>query len=96
MIEVLKADIEVVSGIHDVTRGETPTGIQSAAAIQALQEAAQTRVRLKVTLHENALGLLGTEWIERIKQFWKFNRLIPQKTDASKQIPQMINILKSS
>ena len=91
MIEVLKADIEVVSGIHDVTRGETPTGIQSAAAIQALQEAAQTRVRLKVTLHENALGLLGTEWIERIKQFWKFNRLIPQKTDASKQIPQMIN-----
>lgn len=89
MIETLKVDMEVISGIHDVTRGETPTGIQSAAAIQALQEAAQTRVRLKVTLHENSLGVLGTEWIERIKQFWKFNRIIPQKTDATKQMPEM-------
>lgn len=89
MIDTLKNDMEVVSGIHDVTRGETPTGIQSAAAIQALQEAAQTRVRLKVTLHENALGVLGTEWVGRIKQFWKFNRLIPKQTIASSQIPQM-------
>ncbi len=89
MIDTLKVDMEVISGIHDVTRGETPTGIQSAAAIQALQEAAQTRVRLKVTLHENSLGLLGTEWIERIRQFWKFNRVIPRKTDATKQMPEM-------
>ena len=87
MIDTLKVDMEVISGIHDVTRGETPTGIQSAAAIQALQEAAQTRVRL--TLHENSLGLLGTEWIERIRQFWKFNRVIPRKTDATKQMPEM-------
>ena len=39
MIEKLKGDIEVISGVHDVTRGETPAGIQSAAAIVALQEA---------------------------------------------------------
>ena len=89
MIERLKADIEVVSGIHDVTRGQTPSGVQSAAAIVALQEAAQTRIRLKVQLHENALGILGTEWIERIKQFWKFNRLVPRKTNASNQMNDM-------
>lgn len=86
MIDTLKADIEVISGIHDVTRGQTPSGVQSAAAIVALQEAAQTRIRLKVQLHENALGLLGTEWVSRIKQFWKFNRVIPRKTDASRQM----------
>ena len=85
MIDTLKSDIEVISGVHDVTRGQTPTGIQSAAAIVALQEAAQIRVRLKVTLHENALGVLGTEWYERIKQFWKFNRVVPRKKDDTEQ-----------
>lgn len=89
MIDTLKFDIEVISGVHDVTRGQTPTGIQSAAAIVALQEAAQIRVRLKVTLHENTLGLLGTEWLERIKQFWKFNRVVPQKVDESELLPPM-------
>ena len=89
MIDTLKQDVEVISGVHDVTRGQTPTGVQSAAAIQALQEAAQTRIRLKVTLHENALGILGTEWLERIRQFWKFDRVVPQKVDESKLLPQM-------
>lgn len=89
MVETLKMDIEVISGIHDVTRGQTPSGIQSAAAIQALQEAAQTRIRLKVQLHCLALGALGTEWYDRIQQFWKFDRLIPQKIDESQLLPQM-------
>lgn len=89
MIEVLKNDVEVVSGIHDVTRGETPASIQSAAAIQALQEAAQTRIRLKVQLHENSLGQLGTMWVDRIKQFWKFNRVIPKEVDPYKATPEM-------
>lgn len=86
MIETLKTDVEVVSGVHDVTRGETPSGIQSAAAIQALQEAAQTRIRLKVALHENTLGELGTEWVNRMKQFWKFNRFIPKRVDPNKTL----------
>lgn len=89
MTETLKNDIEVISGIHDVTRGQTPSGIQSASAIIALQEAAQIRMRLKVTLHENALGVLGTEWLERIKQFWKFNRLIPKKVDETSKLADM-------
>lgn len=89
MIETLKMDIEVVSGVHDVTRGQTPSGIQSGAAITALQEAAQTRVRLKQKLHENTVGEIGTEWLERIKQFWKFNRLVPKELDESSQLPKM-------
>lgn len=89
MIETLKNDIEVVSGVHDVTRGQTPSGIQSASAIIALQEAAQIRIRLKVKLHENALGVLGTEWYERVKQFWKFNRIIPKKVDETSKLPDM-------
>lgn len=89
MIETLKGDIEVVSGIHDVTRGQTPSGVQSASAIIALQEAAQTRMKLKGTLYENALGVFGTEWYNRIKQFWKFNRIIPKKVEESKKLDDM-------
>lgn len=84
-VNSLKTDIEIISGIHDVSRGQTPTGIESGSAIMALQEAAQTRIRLKIQIMECALGELGTEWFERIKQFWKFNRLIPQKSGIDEQ-----------
>lgn len=81
-INSLKSDIEVISGVHDVTRGQTPTGIESGSAIMALQEAAQTRIRLKIQIMECSLGDLGTEWFERIKQYWKFNRLIPKQVET--------------
>jgi hypothetical protein len=84
-IESLKMDIEVISGVHDVTRGQTPTGIESGSAIMALQEAAQTRIRLKLQLHELSLGDVGTEWLARIKQFWKFNRVIPVPVEKRPQ-----------
>lgn len=88
MISRLENNIEVVSGIHDVTRGQNPGGgIESGAAIVALQEAAQTRMRLKITLHQEQLGVLGTEWLSRLKQFWKVNRLIPQEKAVSETLP---------
>lgn len=42
---------DVVTGVHDVMQGKNPTGITAASAIQALQEAAQARVRFKIA-HE--------------------------------------------
>lgn len=76
-INSLKTDIEVISGVHDVTRGQNPSGIESGAAIAALQEAANTRIRLKTKLHEYTLGDIGTEWLARMKQYWKFDRIVP-------------------
>lgn len=87
-INALKMDIEVISGVHDVTRGQTPTGIESGSAIMALQEAAQTRIRLKLQLHELSLGEVGTEWFARMKQYWKFDRVIPVPVAKSQAIPQ--------
>lgn len=88
-ISRLQHSMETISGIHDVTRGQTPTGIESGSAIQALQEAGQTRIRLKITLFEEQLSELGTEWLARIKQFWKKDRLIPVRKSYSESLPTM-------
>ena len=79
--------IEVISGVHDITRGQTPTGIESASAIQALQEAANQRIRLKITLLEETLSDMGNEWLSRMKQFWKSNRIIPVEKPKTASMP---------
>ena len=79
--------IEVISGVHDITRGQTPTGIESASAIQALQEAANQRIRLKITLLEETLSDIGNEWLSRMKQFWKTNRTIPVEKPKTASMP---------
>ncbi len=73
---LLREDIEHISGVYDVTRGERPTGITAAAAIQALNEQAQGRIKLKVQALEETLSDLGAMWIRRIKQFWDVERTI--------------------
>lgn len=78
-IRTLKSDLEIISGIHDITRGQKPSGIESGTAIMALQEAGQTRIRLKITLLESSIGDMGKEWLARIRQFWKTNRQIPKR-----------------
>jgi hypothetical protein len=74
--DMLGRDIEQISGVYDVTRGERPTGITAAAAIQALNEQAQGRVRLKVQAMEQMLGELGSMWTSRMQQFWVTKRTI--------------------
>lgn len=87
MISRNEQAIEVISGVHDITRGQTPTGIESASAIQALQEAANQRIRLKITLLEETLSELGAEWLNRMKQFWKSNRVIPVEMPKTASLP---------
>lgn len=74
IIQLLSQDIEHISGVYDVTRGERPTGITAAAAIQALNEQAQGRIKLKVQILEQFLGELAAMWLERIQQFWETKR----------------------
>lgn len=76
VIDILKKDIENISGVYDVTRGEKPTGITAAAAIQALSEQAQGRIKLKVQNMEFFLGEVGGLWLSRIQQFWVTKRSV--------------------
>ena len=80
-IHDLKADIESISGVHDVTQGKRPTGIQAGNAIVALQEAGQARIRMKVKLMEKGLSKISSMWYKRMQQFWKLNRWIRMADD---------------
>lgn len=76
IVNDLKYDVQVVSGVFDATRGERPVSITSGVAIQALQESSQGRIRLKTQELEAVLSDLGGMWVHRIQQFWKVPRTI--------------------
>lgn len=76
IIETMKSDMEKISGVYDVTRGERPTGITAAAAIQALNEQAQGRIKLKIQCLEQFLSEFGSMYLNRIQQFWVTKRSI--------------------
>jgi len=82
-----KQDFDSVSGILDVTQGRRPKGIEAASAINELQEAAQTRLRLKVRNLEGSLRKLGKLAVALVQEFYDDERVIrivgvnPQKPD---------------
>lgn len=47
LLALEQRDVDTVSGVHDVQQGRRPEGIEAAAAIRNLQNAAQTRIRGK-------------------------------------------------
>lgn len=65
-----------ISGINDVTQGRRPQGITAAEAIQTMQEAAQTRIRLMERNLQVALSRLGELVISRIMQFYSEPRVV--------------------
>jgi hypothetical protein len=71
-----KKDFDAISGIFDVTQGRRPVGIEAASAITELQEAAQTRLRLKVRNMEVALERMGELIVGLVQEFYTEERTI--------------------
>jgi hypothetical protein len=67
---------EQISGIHDVTQGRKPVGITAAEAINSLQEAAQTRIRLKERQLRTSLAQLGYQVSSLMMQFYRAPRVV--------------------
>ena len=74
--ELDKQDFDSISGVHDVTQGRRPVGIEAASAITELQEAAQTRIRQKVRQMEGGLRNVGRLIVALIQQFYDDKRVI--------------------
>ena len=64
-----------ISGIHEVSQGVVPAGT-SGIAIDQLQEAAQTKIRLKARNMEAWLNNVGQQFANRILQFYSVPRII--------------------
>lgn len=80
--EMMKSLFDTQSGVHDVTQGRKPTGITAAEAINSMQEAAQTRIRLKERNLQTALQQLGMLAISRILQYYTMPRVVRLTGDA--------------
>ena len=75
-IDVLKKDMQDISGVFDSLKGERQSGVVAAQAIMALQEASQARIRLKIKIMEQHLSDLASMWYSRMQQFWKLDKWV--------------------
>jgi hypothetical protein len=76
MISRMKMWFDEVAGSNDVTRGIRPEGVNAALAIQELQQAAQTRIRLKSRNLDAYLQDLGKHYLTLIMEFYSVPRIV--------------------
>jgi hypothetical protein len=73
---ILREAAQLISGASDITQGRRPVGVTAAAAIETVQEAAHTRVRLKERNMQVSLSKLGRQIIALMMQFYTLPRVI--------------------
>lgn len=74
MAQMIQTEFEKISGITEVSQGMRPTDA-SGKAIQYLQEANQTKLRLKARNLEKFLKQVGSMMVSRILQFYSLPRI---------------------
>lgn len=93
LIDRMKSWFDGVSGSTDVSRGVRPEGITAASAISELQDAAQTRIRLKSRNLDACLRDIGSLWVSRCFQFNTAPKVyrITQNENAQKYFKMYVN-----
>lgn len=68
-IERIERSITEISGIHDISNGQVPTGVTAASAINLLQEADNTRMGPEIQLMEKTLAIAGEYILKVLAKF---------------------------
>ena len=76
IIQLLLQGVDIVSGMTEVTRGVAPKGNTSGIAIEGLQIAAQSIIRLEARAFENWLERIFQQVISLIWQYFTSDRLL--------------------
>ena len=83
MIDRMKQWFDDISGSNDVSRGVRPEGVTAASAIEALQDAAQTRLRQKTRNIDAFMQNFGQMYLSRAFQYYNSPRVFKITNDQN-------------
>jgi hypothetical protein len=75
VVNMLMGGLENLSSMSEAMRGQAPGSVQSGTAVESLQVAAQTTIRLMSRKLEETLNSIGCKQISRIFQFMTEDRI---------------------
>lgn len=85
LIDRMRDWFDGISGAREVTQGVQPTGVSAASAIMSLQDAAQTRVRLKSRNLDQYLRQIGELYLNRVFEFYSAPRVFRVSNNPNAQ-----------
>jgi hypothetical protein len=82
LLNMLGGSIEKLSGVPEASQGRRPGQVTSGAAIESLQVAGQTLVRLKSRQVESLISRVGQKMISRIFEYYTTNKIFSITRDS--------------
>lgn len=72
----LRTEFDDISGQHDISNGQTPSGVTSGTAIAYLEEQDSTQLSYQVASIEYCCELMGAHYLQYISKYWNEDRVI--------------------
>ncbi len=75
-LQQTQADLDDISGQHEITKGKTPPGVEAASAISYLQDEDDSKLKLAVDSIEAGVEKIGKHLLIHVQQHWDAERQI--------------------